>query len=376
LDRDTAEKYVEKTLTAAEDTIKIVNNDDTIWVGPIQGGKYLDLVRYSAKRLNDLGYQMFALGSPTEVMEAYEFRVLAEMITAARESIPSNKPLHLFGAGNPLTIPLAVALGCDTFDSASYMLYAKDDRYMLPNRTVNIKDLSYLPCNCPVCSKYKPYELKEMDKKERILEIAKHNLYIIKMEVDAVKEAIVDGRLWEYIIQKSFAHPKLYAANYILSNINFNATPLYKEHAIFFFNAIDQYRPEAVRFRDMVKRVRYNEELLILIPEQEQHPLYTTSIYNKIKSMVNATIAYYSPFLSIVPEELSDIFPAAHHLSANLKFKVDDFPTFKESFNAFIKNNSFANIIILADDFMKDAIEELDIKCKIVESYEELLDIL
>lgn len=372
LERDDAVKYVKQTLDAAKATIDMVNND-MIWVGPIQGGKYLDLVKYSAKVLDELDYKMFALGSPTEVMEAYEFKVLAEMIITARNAIPSNKPLHLFGAGNPLTIPLAVALGCDTFDSASYMLYAKDDRYMLANGTVNLKDLAYLHCNCSVCSRYKASELVALDKRERVLEVAKHNLYTIKREVDAVKQAIIDGRLWEYVIQKSYSHPKLYDANQVLIKADFSATPIYKEHAIFLFNSIDQYRPEIVRFRDMLKNVRYNG-LLILIPEQDRHPLYTTDVYTKIKSITNATVAYYSPFLSIVPEELSDIFPAAHHLSSN-DHKLDEFPTFKEAFLNFLNNNEFDNVVIVADEFMKDVIDELQIDCKIVKGYDELFEI-
>jgi Queuine/archaeosine tRNA-ribosyltransferase len=51
---------------------------------------------------------------------------LADMIGTLKSTVMS-KPIHLFGAGHPLTIPLAVALGCDTFDSASYMLYARDE---------------------------------------------------------------------------------------------------------------------------------------------------------------------------------------------------------------------------------------------------------
>ena len=64
-------------------------------------------------------------------MEDYDFRLLAKMILTAKDIIP-NKPLHLFGAGHPLAISIAVALGCDTFDSASYILYARDNRYITP----------------------------------------------------------------------------------------------------------------------------------------------------------------------------------------------------------------------------------------------------
>ncbi len=376
IDREKAVDHVKKTLDAAEATIKMVSNDDIIWVGPIQGGRYLDLVRYSAKRLDELGYQMFALGSPTEIMESYEFKTLAEMIIAAKSAIPINKPLHLFGAGNPLTIPLAVALGCDTFDSASYILYAKDDRYMLPNGTINIRELAYLPCNCLVCSKYKASELISLERRDRIVEIAKHNLYIIKREVDAVKQAIIDGRLWEYVIQKSLSHPKLMKANEVLiENREYleEGTPLYKDKAIYLMSSIDQFRPEVSRFRRVVLSMSSRSDILLLIPEPDDHPLYSNERYNRIRSMLNhdVKIAYYSPFLGIVPEELSDLYPAAHHLTSSIRFKPDDFPTFKDTFFEYTKR--FKKVIVVADEFMKNFIKSNALDSLIVlNDYDEI----
>src|SRR3546814_7643590 len=75
-----------------------------------------------------MGYEMMALGSPVQLLESYEFAILADMIATLKTTVMS-KPIHLFGAGHPLTIPLAVALGCDTFDSASYMLYARSEEH-------------------------------------------------------------------------------------------------------------------------------------------------------------------------------------------------------------------------------------------------------
>src|SRR4029078_6536499 len=120
------------------------------------------------------------------------------MIVSAKCSVPT-KPFHLFGAGHPITIPLVVALGCDTFDSASYILYAKEDRYMHANATFRLQDLSYFPCSCSVCSRFKTQELLQVDKEQRIVELGKHNLHVIGAEVSAVKQAIIDGRLWEYV---------------------------------------------------------------------------------------------------------------------------------------------------------------------------------
>jgi len=378
LERSVAESYVDKTLQAAKETIETVNNNKTIWVGPIQGGEHLDLITSSAKSLDMLGYNMFALGSPTEVMESYEFKLLAMMIISAKKSIPSSKPLHLFGAGHPLTIPLAVALGCDTFDSASYMLYARDNRYMLPNATVKLEELNYLPCVCEVCNNYKANELRELEDAQRFRELAIHNLYIIKREVDAVKQAIIDGRLWEYALQKAMSHPRLAETLDVLkenSDYLEEGTPVSKSKAVFLFSEIDQYRPEVRRFRKMVQKTSSTKNVLLLLPEPDKHPFYTQ--YNELRKMLDCKVqlGYYSPFLGVVPEEISDLFPAAHHVAARVKFDPDKFETFGDALTSYIKNNKFKQIIAVVDDFLEDFLKQLDEKVTLLPYASNMKDI-
>ena len=110
-----------------------------------------------------------------------------------------SKPVHLFGAGHPLIFPLAVALGCDFFDSSAYVKYANDGRMLFYWGTEKLEDLTELPCSCPVCSKYAASELKKLGKKEKILEIAKHNLYVSFAELKKIRNAIANGNLWELV---------------------------------------------------------------------------------------------------------------------------------------------------------------------------------
>jgi 7-cyano-7-deazaguanine tRNA-ribosyltransferase len=378
LDYHTARNYVEQTLTNAKDTLSLVleNSNESeisrqndahapIWAGPVQGAEHFDLVRYSASKLDKMGYTIMALGSPVEIMETYEFSILAQMIASAK-SVVSTKPIHLFGAGHPLTIPLAVALGCDTFDSASYMLYAKDDRYMHANGTARLGDLSYLTCHCPVCAKYSsPKELLDLNKEIRTIEIAKHNLYILKTELNTVKQAILDGRLWEYVVQKSRAHPKLMESIEILKDFNLlgPGTPIFKQKAIFFYDPLDQHRPEALHFRKMVSGFKSTKSdggqgKLILHPESSVHPFYATRDFKKLaKKFPEAQICTYNRFLGIIPSEISDIFPAAHNLSAKLTtYQANNYNTFVESLKEFLTTNEFEEIVILADQFMKNII--------------------
>jgi 7-cyano-7-deazaguanine tRNA-ribosyltransferase len=201
-----------------------------------------------------------------------------------------------------------------------------------------------------------------MKRPDRIQELAKHNLFVLKAEVDTVKQAIIDGRLWEYVMLKARAHPKLMAAMELFREFEYleHGTPLFKHKAIFLYGPIDQYRPEAIRFKRIAAEFRSaSKKNLVLFPATELQPFYVTGEFiGLIQKYPESQICVYNRFLGIIPIEICDIFPAAHHLNlapANAKNAID-YPTFIESLNNFLAKNSFENIIIIADDFMQSAI--------------------
>lgn len=344
----TAKSYVKKTLDACRQTMKDSEENGQIWMGPIQGGEHSELVARSTKALVKMGYGMLALGSPVEFMESYEYGLLAEMIIMAKRNIPHDIPLHLFGAGHPLTIPLAVALGCDTFDSASYMLYARQGRYITADGTRRITEITEFPCSCAVCSSHTPAELRDNQDGTNLLAI--HNLYAIKLEVDKTRQAIHEGRLWEHVIKKARAHPKLYDIIRVMSqNSGFLSvgTPRFKEKAVFLFGPEDQYRPEAQLYHGMVRRFHTKKTKLILVPESGSKPAYLSRRYAQLgrkKDFDKYQVCEYSPHLGLVPVELSDLFPAAHSVAARTGAGPQEFAEFAKTWGAFFANNSFAEV--------------------------------
>ena len=188
--KEHAQETVAETLRRAKAFFKLKKRADTLWVGPVQGGRHLDLVAKSAKAMGKLPFPIHALGSPTEVMESYRYDVLADMILTAKINLPLERPLHLFGAGHPHMFALAVALGCDLFDSAAYALYARDGRYMTENGTWRISELDYFPCQCPKCATATPKAVLEMSKAEREVFVAEHNLHVCVAELKRIKQAV------------------------------------------------------------------------------------------------------------------------------------------------------------------------------------------
>ncbi|MFY9300756.1 MAG: tRNA guanosine(15) transglycosylase TgtA [Candidatus Nitrosotenuis sp.] len=358
LSKKKAASYVNHTLEASKKTLEHSDDNGQIWIGPIQGAEHLDLVRKSTRELIKYGYPMLAFGSPVEVMEAYEYRLLAKMIVEAKRLIPPSIPLHLFGAGHPLTIPIAIALGCDTFDSASYMLYAKHDRYISEDRTNHLAEMQYFSCSCEVCSNHTPKELAEMPKEQRTTEIALHNLYAIKAEVDRTKEAIVEGRLWEYVTKKMMAHPKLYETIEVFAkNSDFlgRTTPKFKERAMFLFGPADQHRPELASYRKAVMGFRSGKKELVLVSDSDDKPFYLSKSYRMLQKKFDESkvqFCQFNPFLGIIPLEISDLYPAAHYVMADIAPNPQDYPEFAKTLAAFLAKNKFAKIHIEENKFL------------------------
>jgi len=324
--REEAEKSVKETIENAIESIAHRRRSDILWVLPVQGGTYLDLLSKSAEYTRNLPYHIVAIGSPVPIMEKYQYDKLIEMIITAKRIIPDDKPVHLFGAGHPMIFPFIIALGIDMFDSAAYILYAKDDRYMLPSGTLRLEELDTLPCTCPICSKYTANELKSLNKIERIRLLALHNLYISISELKRIRQAIKDGVLWELLEERSKSHPMLFSAfKRIIQYIDYilDKTPSIKSNpvGIFFYDELSYYRPENLlhhkRLKEYYTKPQQAKKLILLEADYNIKPYNRKDLY--IKMRVNREfndrihIAFYVPFLGIIPEELTETYPLSQH---------------------------------------------------------------
>jgi 7-cyano-7-deazaguanine tRNA-ribosyltransferase len=373
ISRKYAEKTVKETLKAAEKTLKTKSKRNILWVGPIQGGIHLDLVSQSAQEISQMDFDILALGSPTQIMKSYQFKLLSSMIIAAKKKIPINMPLHLFGAGHPLTIPLAISLGCDLFDSASYMLYARDDRYFTDSGTVKLEDLSYLICTCPFCSSHSLKELLNLEKDKRIDAIALHNLHVLMKIVKESKEAIREGRLWEYLGSKARCHPRLWEAFRNLSeHIEYleDGSPLFRSKAVFFAEPIDNVRPEVKHHR---WRLEHNIELtkpvLLLLPEVEVRPFYRSPLYTAISKVLmergnKVQVCFIVPTFGLIPLEISDIYPLSQYENSYKPDSYDDISlAVNEDVERIVNSDAINEIIILSDGvFSRNLVEKIKTK--------------
>jgi 7-cyano-7-deazaguanine tRNA-ribosyltransferase len=324
--RKYARETMEGSLDAANATIKKFGDSDTVWVGPIQGGIFGDLVRSSARGLVGAGFQMLALGSPVELMEGYLFTPLVDMIVNAKKSMPFSMPMHLFGAGHPLTLPLSVALGCDTFDSASYMLYAKKERYMTERGTLQLDRMTYLPCSCPVCNGTSLNDLRATPREDRVRKVALHNLHVLRADVLRCKEAIYEGRLWDLVEERALAHTSSAIAFRALirdhSDLLVKSTPMMKLRGLMVRSEEDTKRPELTLARRNLDKLMASRPsgkgraTAVLAPSSASPPLTKTSgKLRRIKGLDKADIYRINSQLGPYPAELEFVFPFAQTIS-------------------------------------------------------------
>jgi 7-cyano-7-deazaguanine tRNA-ribosyltransferase len=317
--RRAAENSVDYSLRNAVSTIKEYGGRKTVWMGPIQGGLYQDLVSKSAASLWKAGFEFLALGSPVQVMENYMFAELLKMVVAARRPIPYSVPLHLFGAGHPLTMALAVALGCDTFDSASYALFARNGRYMTHGGVLSLEMMKYLPCSCSVCARTSVRGLQDLDVRERTKLVATHNLFMLREEVEACKEAIAEGRLWDLVEEKSMAHPRLRDAFVELSkhrDLLVEGTALLKDRGLMLRSEEDLERPELVsagkRLESVLKRT---SRVAVLLTPWDSLPVGKRRLGSR-GSRHGSDIYKIHPALGVYPAELDFVYPFTQFVTA------------------------------------------------------------
>ena len=128
-------------------------------LGIVQGGMYPDLRRESAERTVELDFAAYAIGG-LSVGEPREKTM--EMIAAALEVLPKDKPRYVMGVGYPDEIVKYASMGVDMMDCVIPTRVARHGLLLTSEGRMNIKNTRYrddqLPpdpnCGCKVCARY------------------------------------------------------------------------------------------------------------------------------------------------------------------------------------------------------------------------------
>lgn len=172
-----------------------------------QGSIFKDLREESAKKLNELSFDGYAIGG-LAVGEGQDqmFRVL----DYAPGQLPKEKPRYLMGVGKPDDIVGAVERGVDMFDCVLPSRSGRTGQGITRYGAVNLRNARHKndprpldsECRCPACSNYSRAYLHHVIKTGEIIGsmlLTWHNLHYYQTLMNDLRQAISNQNLSKFV---------------------------------------------------------------------------------------------------------------------------------------------------------------------------------
>ncbi len=236
--------------------------DDMILAGPIQGSLHKDLRKLSAELMSSTQAGYLPIGGVVPLLENYRYDDLVDIVMASKINADFSKPVHLFGGGHPMFMGMAVLMGVDVFDSASYVKYARDGRMLFPEGSRELSKISSFPRWSPVYGRYTVQEVRDLPSEERFRVLAMHNLAAVLNELSEIREQIFQQRLWQYVEARARSHPYLFRAFLRLldySGVLERFEDLSKKSTFFYFDHYTERCPYFSRMDRNIPRIMENK---------------------------------------------------------------------------------------------------------------------
>ena len=144
------EHWAERSLKEHNKHRHDLNYDQNLY-GVLQGGRWEDLRRATAKKLGKMDFDGFGLGG------AFLKEDLGEILRWCNEELPEEKPRHLLGLSRPDDLFIGAEMGADTFDCVAPMREARHGKIYTKSGDINLRKFmdSDLPldenCDCSTC---------------------------------------------------------------------------------------------------------------------------------------------------------------------------------------------------------------------------------
>lgn len=326
VDREKVESDLKITLERAREAVEYKNsqNMEMMLNSVVQGSTFLDLRRECARELAKLDADLYPIGAVVPLMESYHYKDLVDVVMNSMNELPDSTARHLMGAGHPMIFALCVAMGCDLFDSAAYILYAEDDRLLSTRGTYKLENLQEMPCSCEVCTKYTPDDLRAMPKEKRRDLIAQHNLHVSFAELRLIRQAIYDGNLMELVEERCRAHPALLEAVRQLGNYSQDLEkydPRSKKSAFFYTGPESLCRAEVLRHMQKLREMPKKRDLVILPPSRKPYSKFISGnlgefyIYGAEQEidLENTDFMVLDVPFGLIPLEIDEVYPLSQN---------------------------------------------------------------
>ncbi len=180
--------------------------------GIVQGGRYEELRRLSARTIGAMDFDGFGIGG------SFDKDDIGTAVGWVADELPENKPRHLLGIGDPADLILGIENGMDTFDCVAPTRIARNGGAYCSYRgdtsgKINLFNARFVTdfepidpsCACYTCKNYSRSYLAHLFRAKEMLAatlVSIHNLYFLVNLVKQARKAIVDGRWEEFKLQR------------------------------------------------------------------------------------------------------------------------------------------------------------------------------
>ena len=171
-----------------------------------QGGLDEELRGRSARALTDIGFDGYAIGG-LAVGEGQE--EMCRVLDFATPMLPADRPRYLMGVGKPDDLVASVLRGVDMFDCVLPTRSGRTGQAFTLDGPINIRNARFAEdgeplepgCPCPTCTKFDRAYVHHLVRSDEILGamlMTEHNLWFYQRLMQALRDAIGDGRLSSY----------------------------------------------------------------------------------------------------------------------------------------------------------------------------------
>jgi queuine tRNA-ribosyltransferase len=190
-------KWAERSLKAHRQNVDAQSKQGLF--GIVQGGRFEDLRRESAKTLAKMNFDGYGIGG------SYHKVDLDTAVGWVTDELPSDMPVHLLGIGEPEDMVKGIEQGVDLFDCVQPTRLARTGMVYGPEgKKMNLLSAKYIDdfepidktCTCTTCQNYSRSYLAHLFRAHEMLSATLasiHNLHYLIQVVTKERENILNA---------------------------------------------------------------------------------------------------------------------------------------------------------------------------------------
>jgi len=171
--------------------------------GIVQGGRFEDLRKESAKIIAEMDFDGFGIGGSFDKEDMYS------VVGWVNKILPEKKPRHLLGIGEPADLFGGIENGADLFDCVAPTRIARNGTLYTTKGKINILNAKFRDdftpvengCECYACKNYTRAYLAHLFRAKEMFGgtlASIHNLYFLVNLVKKIRQSIIDGNFQEF----------------------------------------------------------------------------------------------------------------------------------------------------------------------------------